>query len=79
MAQQEDITALSLQEAVNIAVENNLTLKRSQLNQLNNEASLLEARGQRLPSCRPPHRDVLTGVDLSIPSPTFLRPDGLEI
>jgi len=50
MAQQEDITALSLQEAVNIAVENNLTLKRSQLNQLNNEASLLEARGQRLPS-----------------------------
>src|SRR5690606_1864280 len=50
MAQQEDITALSLQEAVNIAVENNLTLKTSQLNQLNNEASLLEARGQRFPS-----------------------------
>lgn len=50
MAQQEDVSALSLQEAVNIAVENNLTLKRSQLNQLNNEASLLEARGQRLPS-----------------------------
>src|SRR5690554_6914152 len=50
MAQQEDVSALSLQEAVNIAVENNLTLKRSQLNQLNIEASLLEARGQRLPS-----------------------------
>src|SRR5690554_6072306 len=50
MAQQEDVSALSLQEAVDIAVENNLTLKRSQLNQINNEASLLEARGQRLPS-----------------------------
>jgi len=49
-AQDYDVNAISLQEAVDIAVENNLTLKRSQLNQINNEASLLEARGQRLPS-----------------------------
>jgi len=49
-AQDYDVNAISLQEAVDIAVENNLTLKRSQLNQLNNETSLLEARGQRLPS-----------------------------
>lgn len=49
-AQDYDLNAISLQQAVDIAVENNLTLKRSQLNQLNNEASLIEARGQRLPS-----------------------------
>lgn len=49
-AQDYDVASLSLQEAVDIAVENNLTLKRSQLNQLNNEAALVEARGQRLPS-----------------------------
>ena len=49
-AQNYDVASLSLQEAVDIAVENNLTLKRSQLNQINNEASLMEARGQRLPS-----------------------------
>ncbi len=49
-AQNYDVSSISLQEAVNIAVENNLTLKRSQLNQVNNEASLMEARGQRLPS-----------------------------
>jgi outer membrane protein len=49
-AQDYDVASLSLQEAVDIAVENNLTLKRSQLNQLNNESSLMEARGQRLPS-----------------------------
>ena len=49
-AQDYDVSSISLQEAVDIAVENNLTLKRSQLNQINNEASLLEARGQRLPS-----------------------------
>ena len=49
-AQDHDVTSISLQEAVDIAVENNLTLKRSQLNQLNNEAALIEARGQRLPS-----------------------------
>lgn len=49
-AQDYDVSAISLQEAVDIAVENNLTLKRSQLNQLNNEAALMESRGQRLPS-----------------------------
>jgi outer membrane protein len=41
---------IDLETAVNIAVENNLTLRRSQLNQLSNEANLLESQGQRLPS-----------------------------
>jgi len=45
-----DITSLSLEDAVVIGVENNLTLKRSQLDQVNTEAGLLEAQGQRLPS-----------------------------
>src|SRR5690606_6382573 len=49
-AQDYDVASLALQEAVDIAVENNLTLNRSQLNQLNNEAALIEAQGQRLPS-----------------------------
>lgn len=49
-AQEYDIGAISLEEAVDIGVDNNLTLRRSQLEQLNNETSLLEARGQRLPS-----------------------------
>jgi outer membrane protein len=39
-----------LQTAVNIALENNLTLKRSQLNQLNNEATVLQNKGARLPT-----------------------------
>src|SRR5690606_3184484 len=49
-AQNSDVASISLQEAVDIAVENNLTLKRSEVNQINNEAALLEARGQRFPS-----------------------------
>lgn len=39
-----------LQTAVNIALENNLTLKRSELNQLSNEATLLQNKGARLPT-----------------------------
>jgi outer membrane protein len=39
-----------LQTAVNIALENNLTLKRSQLNQLSNEATVLQNKGARLPT-----------------------------
>lgn len=41
---------IDLETAVDIALLNNLTLKRSRLNQISNEANLLEARGQRLPS-----------------------------
>ena len=33
-----------------LAIENNLTLKRSELNQLITEANLLESQGRRLPS-----------------------------
>ncbi len=39
-----------LQTAVAVALENNLTLKRSELNQLTNEANLLENKGSRYPS-----------------------------
>ncbi len=39
-----------LQTALSIALENNLTLKRSQLNQLSNEATLLQNQGARLPT-----------------------------
>lgn len=39
-----------LQKAVNIALENNLTLKRTELNQSVNEATLLQNQGQRIPS-----------------------------
>jgi outer membrane protein len=49
-AQDYDITSLGLEDAVEIGIENNLTLKRSQLNMLNTEAGLMEAKGQRLPS-----------------------------
>ncbi|MBN3581819.1 TolC family protein [Algoriphagus aestuarii] len=41
---------LDLETAVAIALENNLTLKRSELNQLSNEATLLQNQGQRLPN-----------------------------
>src|SRR5690606_19922777 len=41
---------LDLQTAVSIALENNLTLKRSELNQLINEATLLQNQGQRYPN-----------------------------
>ncbi|MFC4872496.1 TolC family protein [Negadavirga shengliensis] len=50
LAQDFDIEALSLEECVIIAIENNLNLKRSELNLLNSEAALMEARGQQLPS-----------------------------
>ncbi len=41
---------LDLETAVDIALKNNLTLKRSELNQLSNEATLLQNQGQRLPN-----------------------------
>ncbi|UZD23830.1 TolC family protein [Algoriphagus halophytocola] len=50
---QETVTPtgpLDLETAVSIALENNLTLKRSELNQLSNEATLLQNQGARYPS-----------------------------
>ena len=41
---------IDLETAVAIALENNLTLKRSELNQLSNEATLLQNQGARYPS-----------------------------
>ncbi|MFC5623399.1 TolC family protein [Algoriphagus winogradskyi] len=41
---------LDLETAVDIALKNNLTLKRSELNQLSNEATLLQNQGARYPS-----------------------------
>ncbi|WP_339703670.1 TolC family protein [Algoriphagus aquimarinus] len=41
---------IDLETAVAIALENNLTLKRSELNQISNEATLLQNQGQRLPN-----------------------------
>lgn len=41
---------LDLATCVSIAIENNLTLKRSALNQLIAEANLLESQGRRMPS-----------------------------
>lgn len=41
---------LDLSTCVAIAIENNLTLKRSELNQIITEANLLESQGRRLPS-----------------------------
>jgi outer membrane protein len=49
-AQDYDVSAIRLDQAVEIGIENNLTLKRSQLNLLNTQAGLLEATGQRFPS-----------------------------
>mgnify|MGYP006275270123 CR=1 FL=1 len=40
---------LSLQECVDIAIENNLSVKRSQLNLESNRINLLQAQGARLP------------------------------
>ena len=40
----------TLQQCVEIALANNLTLRRTELNQLATEANLLEAQGQRIPS-----------------------------
>ncbi|GAA0880090.1 TolC family protein [Algoriphagus jejuensis] len=49
---QEEIPAgpYDLQTAINIALENNLTLKRNLLNQEITEATLLQNKGQRYPS-----------------------------
>lgn len=50
--QAQDIPAgpYDLQTAVNIALENNLTLKRSELNQLSNEATVMQNKGARYPT-----------------------------
>lgn len=47
---QQDASVYDLQNAVSVALENNLSLKRSQLNQLITETTLLQNRGQRLPT-----------------------------
>ncbi|WP_215225841.1 TolC family protein [Echinicola shivajiensis] len=47
---QENISYLSLEECVQIGLENNLELQRSVLNQENNQTNLMESRGQRYPS-----------------------------
>lgn len=47
---QQDASVYNLQNAVSVALENNLSLKRSQLNQLITETTLLQNRGQRLPT-----------------------------
>lgn len=49
-AQQEYSAPYDLETAVEIALENNLTLKRSELNQISNEATLLQNKGRRYPS-----------------------------
>jgi len=41
---------LTLEQSVAIALENNLDLKRAELNLLNAEANLMESQGQQLPS-----------------------------
>ncbi|WP_339879474.1 TolC family protein [uncultured Algoriphagus sp.] len=41
---------IDLETAVAIALENNLTLKRSELNQLTNEATLIQNQGSRYPN-----------------------------
>lgn len=41
---------LDLETCVRVAIENNLTLKRTELNQLNVEATLMESQGRRLPN-----------------------------
>lgn len=50
MAQGYDIGKLSLEESVAIGLENNLTLRRSQLELANLETGLIEAYGQRIPT-----------------------------
>lgn len=48
--QQYDISNLTLQESIEIALENNINLQRSELNLLNIETGLMEARGNIFPS-----------------------------
>lgn len=49
-AQNNGSLTLDLESCVDIALENNLTLKRSQINQALSEATLMQSQGQRLPS-----------------------------
>ncbi|MCH7415203.1 TolC family protein [Belliella sp. R4-6] len=49
-AQDSNYNSLDLQSCIEIALENNLTLKRSEINLALNEATLLQSQGQRLPS-----------------------------
>jgi outer membrane protein len=49
-AQSNESLTLDLESCIEIALENNLTLKRSQINQALSEATLLQSQGQRLPS-----------------------------
>ncbi|MCH7399139.1 TolC family protein [Belliella sp. DSM 107340] len=49
-AQDSNYNSLDLQSCIEIALENNLTLKRSEINLALSEATLLESQGQRLPS-----------------------------
>ncbi|GGF29989.1 TolC family protein [Echinicola rosea] len=46
----QDITSMSLEECIQIGLENNLELQRSLLNQVNNETNLKEAKLRRYPS-----------------------------
>jgi outer membrane protein len=48
--QNYDISGLTLEECIEIALENNINLQRTELNLANTEAQLLEARGNFLPS-----------------------------
>jgi len=48
--QQYDLSGLTLQESIDIALENNINLKRTELNLLNTQAGLLEARGSMIPT-----------------------------
>ncbi len=47
---QDTAGKLSLEQCVAIALENNLNLRRSELNLVSSEATLLESKGQKLPS-----------------------------
>ncbi|WP_143961789.1 TolC family protein [Litoribacter populi] len=49
-AQDYQVSDLTLQECIEIALENNINLQRTELNLANTEAALLEARGNVLPS-----------------------------
>lgn len=46
----QDVRILTLQECVDIAIENNLSVKRSKLNLESNRINLLQAHGSRLPN-----------------------------
>jgi len=47
---QDNSGKLTLEQSVEIALENNLNLKRSEMNMIGSEATLLESKGQMLPS-----------------------------